>query len=65
MRITGTINYHGRTYEYEIDEINFLYIKDGTTFISVGQMRKLKQTENIEIIAHEMIKSYLQIKPIK
>ena len=65
MRITGTINYHGRIYEYEIDEINFLYIKDGTTFISVGQMRKLKQVENIEIIAHEMIKSYLQIKPIK
>jgi hypothetical protein len=65
MKSTGAINYHGQIYEYEIDHLDFLYIKNGTTMISVGQMKKLKQTEDIESIVHEMIKSFLLIKPIK
>ncbi len=65
MKDQRTINYHGQIYEYEIDELNFVFIKDGTTLISIGQMRPLKQTEDIENVVYDMIKLFLPLKPIK
>lgn len=65
MKNQSTISYHGRIYEYEIDELNFVFIKDGTTLISIGQMSPLKQTEDIENVVCDMIKLVLPLKPIK
>jgi hypothetical protein len=63
MKNERTIKFQGQIYEYEIDEKNIVYIKDGTTLISIGQMRALKPTENIETIVREMIRLFLPIKP--
>ena len=40
-------------------------IKDGTTYIGIGQMRPLKPTDNIENEIIEMLNVYLPIKPIR
>lgn len=63
MRNLRTINFQGQIYEYEIDDKNFVFIKEGTTFISIGQMKSLKPSDDIELIAVELIKSYLSIRP--
>ena len=65
MKKSKTLKVQGNIYEYEIDESNFIFIKEGTTFISVGQLRPLDSTENIEKDISEMIKLVLPIKPIK
>ena len=64
MKNLRTITYHGRIYEYEIDELKFVFIKEGTTMIGIGQMRALKSNENVDNIVSEMIELYLRIKPI-
>lgn len=65
MKNLRTITYHGHIFEYEIDELKFVFIKDGTTKIGIGQMRALEKSENIDNIVSEMIELYLRIKPIK
>jgi hypothetical protein len=60
-----SVTFHGHIFEYEIDDSNYLMIKDGTTSIGVGQMRPLKPTDNIENEIIEMLKVYLPIKPIR
>jgi hypothetical protein len=65
MRNRKTVNFQNQDFEYEIDEKNIVYIKEGTTFISIGQIKALKQTDNIELITIELIKSYLSIRPLK
>lgn len=35
MKNLRTITYHGHIFEYEIDELKFVFIKDGTTKIGI------------------------------
>lgn len=60
-----SITFQGHIFECEINESNYLMIKDGRTSIGVGQMRPLKPTDNLEYEIIEMLKVYLSIKPIK